>query len=63
MPLPLYQNDPGKVIRLSCNNYKTPAFKLLKSLPQKEGFFFKHYPWSDLTNKNTPPPEIVTKGE
>jgi len=39
MPLPLYSNDPGKVIRLSCNNYKAPEFKLLKSLPHQEGFF------------------------
>ena len=39
MSLSLYSNDPGKVILLSFNNYKAPAFKLLKSLPNEEGFF------------------------
>jgi hypothetical protein len=26
-------------------------------------FFLKKYPWSDLTNKNTPTPELIIKDD
>jgi hypothetical protein len=51
MPLSLYSNDPGEVIRPSCNNYNASVFILFKSLPSSGGLFSLFYTFLVLRRK------------